>query len=79
MTFTVNIFLAFHNLFIMFVHMEENLKGYFKQGGFTGPQAICLGNCHPNTLIGTLFSTGVHSQPQRMPIGFTKDASLKGY
>ena len=29
MTFTVNIFLAFHNLFMMLVHMEVHLKGYF--------------------------------------------------
>ena len=29
MTFTVNIFLAFHNLFMMLVHMEVYLKGYF--------------------------------------------------
>ena len=29
MTFTLNIFLAFHNLFMMLVHMEVHLKGYF--------------------------------------------------
>ena len=29
MTFTVKIFLAFHNLFMMLVHMEVHLKGYF--------------------------------------------------
>ena len=47
-------------------------------GRFKGPQAIWLSSDQPKTLMGTLFSNGVLSQPLGMPKRVTNDASLEG-
>ena len=42
MTFTMNIFLVFHNLKMMLVHMEVNLKGYFLMSISLQKYTVCI-------------------------------------
>ena len=54
MTFTLSIFLAFHNLFMMIVHMEVHSKGNFLmriQSKFEAGGAFYFVNLHDLDLL----------------------------